>query len=301
MSILSPSTKTRHARTYILYILNDVLYHSKSDIFQSTIGAFIPLLVANAWGYKRMRAQVEIVVSIWKDRQYFPSSLVDNLLNEKEIKSLLESKSKSTEELESNEPPEILGRAGASFYDLPASTTMRFISMSSCIPPDVIKPVRLQLDPKTGNFTQQVLDAAERFYKAIGYTSRFREADEEGDQDEVVYQGWTVELYEKDEQRQRVQENNGDNERERGRLSPYSENRRSRSYSSYSSRSRSRSRTRSQSPRRSTSKSEEVPIKNHERTGIASSQWLPPATSPESFAPQQPRHWSASAPPWQRR
>ncbi|KAK7206956.1 hypothetical protein BZA70DRAFT_275425 [Myxozyma melibiosi] len=337
---LSPTTRTRHARTYILYLLSDILHHSRSsDTFKSGMMPFLPLLVAHAWSYHRTRAAVEDLVALWEETGYFHSLYAESLIDQATIEQLLLPSSSSATAISSHHRdvaldssaqqtaeaeavPAVLGDEAAAYYDLPASTMLDFVNPSDpIIPPDKIGPVKLHLDPSGTKFPQHVLDAVDRFYRALERSNgRFREPDEDAsdggdEEDEFMYEGWTIKFYDQIKQEServaRAREERQARGR-RGRLSPYNANdddsRRSRSYSPYTPRSASRSRSRSPSPRLASRFHDHERVDNirsddHEAPQQFYHQFYHPPSAPTIPPPPPPNFLPPPSqnPPWMRR
>ncbi|KAK9321213.1 hypothetical protein V1517DRAFT_262836 [Lipomyces orientalis] len=300
LTALSPTLPTRRAKLYILYVLNDVLYHttfiSKScGEFKSGIQQFLPTLFAIPWHLEMVRGKVDELVEIWTEKEYFHTFFLQSLRDPITLEQWRQQFGGPSQRAQPMEPkgaereddgrlPPVLGVHGAKYFELPVSNMLPCIQGAMPVPVTAPRPAKLRLT-EDGRADEEVMSAVDKFYKCLEWKGgRFREADEkadEADEEEFAYEGWSVEFFRgrQDDQMDtdRHDSKSGSNYSDAG--SPYRP--RSRSLSRSRSRSRSLSpiysdgsRSRSRSPRQHRSRS---------RTRSRSASYSPP--EPSEYAP----------------
>ncbi|KAK9247633.1 hypothetical protein V1506DRAFT_531728 [Lipomyces tetrasporus] len=296
LTALSPTLSTRRAKLYILYVLNDVLYHttyiSKSGgEFKSGIQQFLPTLFAIPWHIEKVRGKVDELVGIWTEKEYFHTFFLQSLHDPVTLEQWRQrfggpSQRAQTEERKDVELdddgrlPPVLGVHGAKYFELPVSNMLPCVQGAMPVPVTAPRPVKLRLT-EDGRADEDVMSAVDKFYKCLEWKGgRFREADEnadEVDEEEFAYEGWSVEFFRgrQDDQMDTDRHDSKSGSKYSDEGSPY--RRRSRSLSRSRSRSRSvspvysdGSRSRSRSPRHYRSRS---------RTRSRSASYSPPEPS----------------------
>ncbi|KAK9462491.1 uncharacterized protein V1516DRAFT_670405, partial [Lipomyces oligophaga] len=220
----SPCTKKRHGKLYILYIINDVLYHTQAtSSFKDGIQTYLPLLFAQAWSYTRTKAAVGELVELWIQLGYYDSMFLHSLNDESKISQLLTSSAKTPSIAipTALEVPEFLGREGDVYYDLPVSTMMMCIQGDNPIPTEAPRAIRIHVDPATTNGELQpaLREAIDDFYNGLKWNgSVFVETEQQPSEEKYTYEGWTIDFF---NQSKRHELNDYENTSRSG--SPYSD------------------------------------------------------------------------------
>ncbi|OTB05218.1 hypothetical protein M426DRAFT_72954 [Hypoxylon sp. CI-4A] len=263
--VREPSSKRK--RLHILYILNDVLYHThvrdRNVHFAEKLEPALPDLVRVAAAFRnspKHTKKVSDLIELWDEKGYFSKTIIQKLRNA--VKEAPESISKAdapiggtsaTGTKSSKDAPFIMpafhGDVTVPWYDLPAANWLPAIEPNSTRPmnPDMIKPLQLTAGPADQSLidaVQDLLADVDRIYnKDRTDPSRAGEdIDQLGQRivrDEITgdvidgesYYGWSRAFCEKMKQRRKKASNSEDDRRGRSM---------SRSHTRSSSRSLSR-------------------------------------------------------------
>ncbi|KAI1771849.1 hypothetical protein F4818DRAFT_428073 [Hypoxylon cercidicola] len=286
-------TSSKRKRLHILYLLNDVLYHTcvrnRNPSFAEKIEPALSALVQAAAAFPnspKHSKKVLNLVDIWEEKGYFPTAFTQKLRTT--IQEAPDSVSKAhapadgtlaTGTKSSKDAPFIMptmhGDATVSWYDLPAANWLPVIEPNSIRPmnPDMIKPLQFAVGPPDKTLVKAVQDLladVDRIYrKDQPETGQLTtDIDQLGQRvvlDEITgevldgetYYGWSRAFCEK--MKQRRKKGSGSSNDDRGRsVSRSRSSSRSSSPPAYKRRrvssSRSPSRSRSRGDRRSYSR-----------------------------------------------
>ncbi len=168
---------SRRQRLHILYLVNDLLHHSKYHTSSNALLANLvqPLqpLVAELWRNAALEAKVRVskrlsdLVDLWKEEDYFGEETITQLHDALSgttdtIESTVETLPKSDNS--TKELPYILpsthGDASLPFYDLPAGNLMRHIVPNSSQPirPSEVRALQLSAGPADGSLVNALKD-----------------------------------------------------------------------------------------------------------------------------------------------
>ncbi|KAF8860351.1 hypothetical protein BDZ45DRAFT_588454 [Acephala macrosclerotiorum] len=163
-----PSTKRK--RLHLLYLLNDILYHSKYRGNDASIcGKVQPVcmsLFASAASFQRCpkhQRKIQELLDIWEEKGYYSRDYIDKLResvkNASEAGEYTDTSNGSTEKDQGNTAkaaksipyvmPATHGDPSTPWFDLPAGNLMPHIVPNSTRPinPDMIKPLQLVAGP----------------------------------------------------------------------------------------------------------------------------------------------------------
>ncbi|KAK2002698.1 hypothetical protein LX36DRAFT_651961 [Colletotrichum falcatum] len=306
-----PSTRRR--RLHILYILNDVLYHSvvrdRDSRVATNLEASLTALLHGAAKFRNCPKQtrkVDDLLALWEKHNYFSAATIDSLRETvKEAPDGEVSKATTQDQtgsnlgskLPKNAPymiPSIHGDPNTPWFDLPAATWLPHLTPNSTKPinPDMIKPLQLApgpADKALANAVKDLLVDVERLYNKqispqAADSQQHMDVSEMGERivlDEITgeivdgetYYGWSRRFCEKMKQR-RKKATKGDDGRGRGR-------------------SYSQSRSRSYSPERS-SRSDSVPA--FKRRRLSPDSRSPSRSRSRRRSPQRGQHDSRYSP-----
>ncbi|KAI1849405.1 hypothetical protein JX266_004900 [Neoarthrinium moseri] len=181
-----PSSKRK--RLHILYVLNDVLYHTcvrqRTDTLSSQLEPSLPALVRHAAVFAncpKHSKKVSDLVRLWGEKNYFSTSFISKLQD-----IVLEAPSSDptgANELPSNGAsagprssrdtpfimPSMHGDATVPWYDLPAGNWLPLIEPNSTRPmnPSMIKPLQFMAGPAEKTLVkavQHLLEDVDRIY-----------------------------------------------------------------------------------------------------------------------------------------
>lgn len=207
----------RQRQLNILYLLHDILHHSKfhdatvvdTAAFIEILETYITQLVAQASAYNSLKysrhfRKLEDLIDIWSEHEYYPSSYIA-ALRETVAKAfnrsdafaqnvaLMEGSESAecalTSEDRKDAPyimPSVHGDISTPFYDLPAGNLMPFIVPNSLSPinPQAVKPVALRAGPADDGLIH-VVRAFLHDARAIYETARPENDKEKWDIDEL--------------------------------------------------------------------------------------------------------------------
>ncbi|KAJ5104661.1 hypothetical protein NUU61_002008 [Penicillium alfredii] len=181
-----PSAKRR--QLHILYLLNDLLHHSKYHLdstatFSTTSGSLQPYLVdllGHAAAYDRQKhprhhRRLDDLLDIWSEHGYFSSDFIDKLREVVKNAAILGTAPPSSTDAEvgqadaakklpGKEVPFIMppshGDPSTPYYDLPAANLVPHIIPNSTIPlrPDTIKPLQFLRGPADASLVHALKD-----------------------------------------------------------------------------------------------------------------------------------------------
>lgn len=265
------ATSAKRKRLYVLYILNDVLYHVKFRLrdssFAAKLEATLPALVRSASSFpdspKHLK-KIERLVDLWEENEYFAPSLLDKLraaiedgahpADETQARSRETDSEHSSSAVPKAAPyiiPAMHGDSVSPWYDLPAGNWLPVLEPNSTRPmnPSMIKPLQLASGPAEKPLiaaVEKLLSDVDKIYTKdfnldqatvdIGQMGEYVELDELGEAViKDTYYGWSRSFCEKVRSKRRVGRGG-----KSGQLSDRSDR---------SSRSSSRSRSRSPPPR----------------------------------------------------
>ncbi|KAI4867721.1 hypothetical protein F4820DRAFT_412543 [Hypoxylon rubiginosum] len=171
-------TSSKRKRLHILYILNDVLYHTyvrdRNPSFAEKIEPILTALVQAAAAFPnapKHSKKVLDLVDIWDEKAYFPTAFIHKLRTI--VQEAPDSVSKAhaptnstpaTSTKFSKDAPFIMpamhGDATVSWYDLPAANWLPSIEPNSIRPmnPDMIKPLQFAAGPADKTLVKAVQD-----------------------------------------------------------------------------------------------------------------------------------------------
>ncbi|KAK9454658.1 hypothetical protein V1511DRAFT_453016, partial [Dipodascopsis uninucleata] len=206
ITALASTQSRRHAKLYILYDINDILYHTvvrdNSRAFVNAIQYFLPDIMKSALAHTRLKQKLEELMQIWIKNQYFTEEFCNSLLNQS-----LESKSTDQRKETDSEPPHdesggsifpaVLGAPDTPYYDLPVSTMLPHIRGAMPINVAAIKPVPLDAEKLAAS--KELQEAIESYYRCLEWKPPFVESDEPPSQAEFVYEGWSVDFFEQNQ------------------------------------------------------------------------------------------------------
>ncbi|KAI1864188.1 hypothetical protein JX265_008559 [Neoarthrinium moseri] len=181
-----PSSKRK--RLHVLYVLNDVLYHTcvrqRTDTLSSQLEPSLPALVRHAAVFAncpKHSKKVSDLVRLWGEKNYFSTSFISKLQD-----IVLEAPSSDptgANELPSNGAsagprssrdapfimPSMHGDATVPWYDLPAGNWLPLIEPNSTRPmnPSMIKPLQFMAGPAEKTLVkavQHLLEDVDRIY-----------------------------------------------------------------------------------------------------------------------------------------
>ncbi|KAK9369662.1 hypothetical protein V1509DRAFT_618738 [Lipomyces kononenkoae] len=271
LTALSPTLSTRHAKLFILYIINDVLYHttyiSKSgEEFKSGIQQFLPTLFAIPWHMDNIRGQVEELVEIWKEKEYFHTFFLQSLTDPATLEQWRQTSGESSQRTQKKDTkeadledtgkiPPVLGIQAMQYFELPVSTMLPCIQGAMPVAVSGPRPTKLRLNDD-GMVNENVMSAVDSFYRCLEWKGgRFREAEEkageEEKEEEFAYEGWSMGFLKAKQDEEiamdKGRSRSGSIYSDEGSLYSRQSRSRSRSKSNSSHHYRSRSRTRSPS------------------------------------------------------
>lgn len=284
----------RKKRLHVLYLLNDLLHHTKfnepTEGFAISIQEFIRPLVITALYTKaeKQLARIERLIRIWEEKQYYPryftaelNTVASDVVAGRESTIAPSKPERVSSSTNSKAQPKMVllppfhGDPAIPFYDLPAGNLLPHITANvpNPINPRLVRPIQfphITPDPC-------LVQAVDEFLSSVD--SMFNGKEQKGDPDAVggfsgpkdgeCYYGWSRTFCEK--MKEKRNGGAGSGERARDELREGSRGRRRRSYSSYTSSSRSRSPSRSRSRntrRRETSSSPYSRSRTRSRSGI---------------------------------
>ncbi|KAF5571250.1 hypothetical protein FPHYL_562 [Fusarium phyllophilum] len=177
-----PSLKRR--RLHLLYVLNDVLYHSvtRNDDFKFATSwePVLPGMIASAAAFDncpKHKQKIADLIRLWEDQQYVNSSfakkLEDALASGVAPQTAQEAQASNvTLKLAKDAPftlPSFHGDSTVPWYDLPATTWLPHLTPNSTKPmfPDQIRPIQLAAGPADKvlvNAVQDLLGEVERMF-----------------------------------------------------------------------------------------------------------------------------------------
>ncbi|KAI6784914.1 uncharacterized protein J7T54_008008 [Emericellopsis cladophorae] len=186
-----PSVRRR--RLHLLYVINDVLHHVKTNLGDASFGdaleAHLPVLVATVAEFKdcpKHMKKFALLLDIWENKAYVSPAHLATLrkaaAGDPSTTVPAEAQSVTSSLRISKEAPYTLpsyhGDPSTPWYDLPAATWLPHITPNSTRPmlPDLIKPIQLApgpADPKLVAAVQDLLRDVELLF------SKERKADEE--------------------------------------------------------------------------------------------------------------------------
>ena len=181
----------RRKRLHLLYILNDVLYHTKYRSNDASIcGKVQPLLVnllgiaASFTGCPKHHRKIHELLHVWEEKDYYSKEYIDKL--REAVKNASEAgkyeEGRSTPGQDGNQDsaskiarsapyvmPASHGDSGTPWFDLPAGNLMPHIVPNSTRPinPDLIKPLHLVAGPADDDLVlavKSLLDDVRRIY-----------------------------------------------------------------------------------------------------------------------------------------
>jgi hypothetical protein len=117
--VVSKNQVRRRKRLYVLYVINDVLHHTKQQgcIIKTDCTSVLSSLFQVAWECPSNRERLQVLLQIWRNRQYLESSVLDSIWNCR----------KNDLSFSSNEKGLSLGSAGQPYYLMPASLMISHI------------------------------------------------------------------------------------------------------------------------------------------------------------------------------
>ncbi|KAI9847970.1 MAG: hypothetical protein M1837_001487 [Sclerophora amabilis] len=176
---LKPSP--RRKRVHILYLVNDLLHHTKYRIdgtsvystFATTIQPLLRELFTTAASFKgcpKHQAKIRQLLSIWEDQQYYSRGDIEKLqeaVNEAEHADVTTPAQEAPEDVKADGQksvpfvmPTTHGDPSAPYYDLPAGNMMPHIIPNSLYPinPQSMKPLQFIPGPAEEGLVMAVTD-----------------------------------------------------------------------------------------------------------------------------------------------
>ncbi|CAG8149906.1 unnamed protein product [Penicillium olsonii] len=322
----NPSPKRR--RLHILYLLNDLLHHTKyhlgaSTTFSTVSGSLqlhIVALVGHAAACDRQKnpqhhRRLDDLLSIWSEHGYFNSEFVGRL-REVVVTSASTGAAPLSEDVASADAkkpgkdapfvvPSTHGDSSAPYYDIPAGNLVPHIMprLTMSLPPNSVKPIQLMGGPADGKLVHLLKDFFGQVDK-IGTLSETKDADPDTDglghsigRDEITkdildgdtYYGWTRLFC---QQMKKLPERSRSPSRSRSQSPANLKRRHSDSYSPEPrSPDRSRSRTRDVRRRYDSRSRSRSPVRSHE------SSYPRAPRGPQSSHFPPPHHQAPQYPP----
>lgn len=197
-----PSIKRK--RLHLLYLVNDILYHTKYRVNDASIcGKVQPILVnllgsaASFAGCPKHHGKIQDLLKVWEERDYYSRDYIEKLReavkNASEAGRYDEGRStpaqngdQDTMKAAKSAPyvmPAMHGDASTPWFDLPAGNLMPHIVPNSTRPinPDMIKPLQFIAGPADEGLVMAVKGLLDDVQKIFG---------EESDQDDKV--SWDI-------------------------------------------------------------------------------------------------------------
>lgn len=233
-----PSVKRK--RLHLLYLLNDILYHTKYRVNDASICSKIqPMLVgllgsaASFKGCLKHQRKIQELLDLWQENNYYSREYVDKLREAVrnaadagqyvESVAVPEKEEGSTTRVAKSTPyvmPAMHGDASTPWFDLPAGNLMPHIIPNSTRPinPDLIKPLQFVAGPADDTLVlavKDLMDAVDTIYgKEVDQEGRSWDIDELGQPimlDEITgevidgegYYGWSRSFCEKMKRRKK--------------------------------------------------------------------------------------------------
>ncbi|KAJ2905290.1 hypothetical protein MKZ38_005803 [Zalerion maritima] len=183
-------TSARRRRLHLLYVLSDVLYHTKirdgTNSFAAAIEGTLPRLVGNAAAFldcPKQAKKIQDLLSLWQEKGYYSDETLDKLkvvAREAPMTSLTTSKKDSTDDraLQNSEDvpwalPSAHGDPSTPWYDLPAANWLPLLEPNSTRPmnPDMVRPLQMNSDVADQSLVDAVkcvLDFSHQIYSKDG-------------------------------------------------------------------------------------------------------------------------------------
>ena len=286
-AVASPSTSRR--RLHLLYLIHDLLHHTKYheqtntrlfSTFSSSAQPFLVELIQFTASdcRSRVRSKLHGLLDIWEEDRYYSIEYIRKLREtarsavEGETASPTNGAAHPAEPAKSTrDPPFVMpathGDASVSYYDLPAGNMMPHIMPNSSAPirSDQVKALQFLAGPADQGLVNAVKDFLHDIRKITGDDEDPNGDDVVADTDDLgqtsyrdeagdidggdTYYGWSRSFCEKMRHRKMGRED-ADERRDRSRSQSYSSSRSRTKKRRYSDYSRSSSRSRSRSPPR---------------------------------------------------
>lgn len=163
-----PKPSIKRQCLHVLYLVNDILYHGKYRINDSSICSKIqPILIsligscASFKGSPKHHGKLKDLIFLWKEKKYFTDDFIESLLlaldnaleSRKQVELPAEKEKKEGKALLPKSTPYTMpashGDPSTPWYDLPAGNLMPHIIPNSTRPinPDMIKPLQFASGP----------------------------------------------------------------------------------------------------------------------------------------------------------
>ena len=175
----TPRQMLGRSRLHFLYLLNDILHHTKyhnenSSQFSTFSGSIQPFLVdlfqlASSASQEKVRKRLEVLLGIWQEEQYYSRSYIDKLREvvttamTGEPSSIHDSAISLPPRADSTRDPPFTmpathGDPSVPYYDLPAGNFMPHILPNSSVPvrPDQVKALHFVAGPAEENLVHAV-------------------------------------------------------------------------------------------------------------------------------------------------
>ncbi|QSL64974.1 hypothetical protein MERGE_002278 [Pneumocystis wakefieldiae] len=215
----SATITTFSQRLYVLYLVNDILFHSLNnnniDISQEMKSSLLALLRSAYYAPEAEKDKIDDLLNLWGEKKYF-TEITMKATRAGLMVPLAQTSSKSNS---SNTPknydyikPFQHGRQGASYWELPAACMIPLLPDPSVIkesirsyisiPPHLCQPITLP-----SHTSPELLEALNSFYKEESMNIWSFKEDSDTENEDIDYEGWSKKFWEKRKENEKILSN----------------------------------------------------------------------------------------------